>query len=231
MLKIFTAHEVEVMRRDAKKRARANGVTLAEALDQVAVEQGYRNWSLLQKNGTTPLDELPFWFFRRTPEEIAQSMRVVPEPASRFEHRARSEIARDSVQALDKRFASSANAVDFAIAYVEGILAQPRFRLSPKSIAYWEMRLWLPYGANRVEGDTHILVNRYYKPVGSTSSERVDYAAYPNLGLRLRGDDWRAFSHRTAEQPFLFNDGCLPWRTRENAEAYLGRLKELRRRI
>lgn len=229
MLKMFTTHEVEVMRRDAKKRSRANGVILAKALDQIAAEQGYRNWSLLQKNGST--DEPQPWFFRRTPEEIAQSMRVLPEPASRFERRVRSEIARDSVQPLDGRFASAANAVDFAIAYVEGLLAQPRYRLNTKSIAYWEMRLWLPYGANPVEGDTHVLVNRYYKPVGSTSGEHVDYAAYPHLSLRLRGDGWRAFSHRTAEQPFLFNDGCPPWESRQDAEAYLGRLKELRRRL
>jgi hypothetical protein len=231
MLKMFTTHEVEVMRRDAKKRPRANGVILAKALDQIAAEQGYRNWSLLQKNGSTASDERQPWFFRRTPEEIAQSMRVLPEPTSRFERRVRSEIARDGVQPLDGRFASAANAVDFAIAYVEGLLAQPRYRLNTKSIAYWEMRLWLPYGANPVEGDTHVLVNRYYKPVGSTSREHVDYAAYPHLSLRLRGDGWRAFSHRTAEQPFLFNDGCPPWDSRQDAEAYLGRLKELRRRL
>lgn len=230
MLKIFTTHEVEVMRRDAKKRSRANGVILAKALDQIATEQGYRNWSLLQKNGSTAPDELQPWFYRRTPEEVAQSMRVVPEPASRFERRVRSEIARDSVQALDGKFASAANAVDFAIAYVDGLLAQPRFRLNTKSVAYWEMRFWLPYGANRVEGDTHILVNRYYKPVGSTSREHVDYVTYPHLSLRLH-DGWRAFAHRTAEQPFLFNDGCPPWDTRQDAEAYLGRLKELRRRL
>lgn len=231
MLKIFTTHEVEVMRRDAKKRSRASGVILAKALDQIAAEQGYRNWSLLQKNGSTAPDELQPWFYRRTAEGIAQSMRVVPEPASRFERRVRSEIARDSVQALDGKFANAANAVDFAIAYVDGLLAQPRFLLNTKSVAYWEMRFWLPYGANRVEGDTHILVNRYYKPAGSTSREHLDYAAYPHLSLRLDDDSWRAFAHRTAEQPFLFNDGCPPWHSRQDAEAYLGRLKELRRRL
>lgn len=228
MLKVFTTHEVEVMRRDAKKRSRENGVVLAKALDQVAAEQGYRNWSLLQKKGSIPADERQPWLFRRTPGEVAQSMRVLPEPASRSERRVRSEIARDSVQPMDARFASAANAVDFAIAYVEGLLEQPRYRLDTKSIAYWEMRLWLPYAANPVEGDTHVLVNRYYKPVGSTSREHVDYVAYPHLSLRLRGDGWRAFSHRTAEQPFLFNDGCAPWHSRQDAEAYLGRLKELR---
>lgn len=231
MLKIFTAHEVEVMRRDAKKRSRTSGVILAKALDQIAAEQGYRNWSLLQKNGRTAPDELQPWFYRRTPEEIAQSMRVVPEAASRFERRVRSEIARDSVQALDGKFANVANAVDFAIVYVGGLLAQRRFQLSTKSTAYWEMRFWLPYGASRVEGDTLILVNRHYKPVGSTSKEHVDYAMYAHLSLRLHGHGWRVFAHQNAEQPFLFNDGCPPWHSRQDAEAYLGRLKELRRLI
>lgn len=217
------------MRRDAKKRSRTNGVILAEALDQVAADQGYRNWSLLQKNGVT--DEPQPWSFRRTREEIAQSMRVVPEPTSGFERRMRSEIAHDSVQPLDERFVSAANAVDFAIDYVDGLLAQPRFRLSARAVAYWEMRLWLPYGANRVEGETYILVNRHYKPVGSTSRDFVDYAAYPHLSLRLHDDSWRAYSHRTAEQPFLFNDGCPPWDTRQDAQAYLQRLKELRQRL
>lgn len=231
MLKIFTAHEVDVMRRDAKKHARTNGVILAKSLDQIAVEHGYRNWSLLQKNGSIPPDEPQPWSFRRTSEEIAQSMRVVPEPTSKFERRTRSDIARDSVQALGGKFAGAANAADFSIAYVEGILAQPRFRLSTQSVAYWEMRLWLPYGANRVKGDSHILVNRYYKPVGSTSDEHVDYEKYPHLGLRLSGEGWRAFAHPTAEQPFLYNDGCTPWHNRQNAETYLRRLRELRRRL
>lgn len=231
MMKIFTAHEVEVLRRDAKNRARAKGVILAKALDEIAAEHGYRNWSLLQKNGCIPSDEPQPWFFRRTSEEIAKSMRVVPESVSGIERRIRSEIARASVQDLDGKFASAANAVDFACAYIEGLLEQKRFRLSAKSVAYWEMHFWLPYGANRVAGDTFVLVNRYYKPVGSTSRDFVDYAAYPRLSLRLHGDDWRTFSHQKAEQPFLFHDGCPPWATRQDAEAYHERLTKLRQRV
>ncbi len=227
MLKVFTTHEVEVMRREAKKRSRIEDVILAEALDQIAAKHGYRNWSLLHRNST---DAPQPWSFRRTPGEIALSMRVVPEPRSRFERRRPWEIARDSVQPLDGRFISAANAADFAIAYVEGLLGQPRFQLNTtKSAAYWEMRLWLPYGVNLIKSDTHILVNRYYKPVGSTSREYVDYALYPHLSLRLPVNCWRAFSHPKAVQPFLFSDGCTPWNSRQDADAYLGRLKELRR--
>ncbi len=231
MLKLFTAHEVETMRRDAKRRTRANGMILAKALDQIAAEHGYRNWSLLQKNGNLPSDKPQPWFFRRSSEEIARSMRVAPDLRSRAERRTQSQIARDSMQALDAKFASAANAVDFAIAYVEGILSQPRFQLSTKSIAYWEMRHWLPYGAIGVNGTTHILVNRSYKPQGSTSESHAEYEEFPQLWLQLKGDSWRSFVHPTASQPFLFNDGCPPWRSRKNAEAYLERLKELRKQL
>ena len=231
MLKLFAAHEVEAMRREAKRRVRANGMILAKAIDQVAAGQGYRNWSLLQKNGCLSSDKPQPWFFRRNPEEIVQSMRVVPDQRSRAEHQTQSQIARDSVQALDAKFASAANAVDFAIAYVEGILGQPRFQLSTKSIAYWEMRHWLPYGAMGVSGTTHILVNRDYKPQGSTSEGHADYEEFPQLWLQLKGDSWRSFVHPTASQPFLFNDGCPPWRSRKSAEAYLERLKELRKQL
>lgn len=57
MLKSFAAHEVEAMRRDAKMRVRAGGAILAKVLDQIAAVHGYRNWSLLQKNGSISPDE------------------------------------------------------------------------------------------------------------------------------------------------------------------------------
>src|SRR3546814_11268951 len=95
MLKLFAAHEVEAMRRDAKKRARTNGMALAKAFDQIAAEYGYRNWSLLQKNGCLPADRPQPWYFRRTPEEIARSMRVIPDSRSRAARRTQSQIERE----------------------------------------------------------------------------------------------------------------------------------------
>lgn len=227
----FTAHQVESMRRDAMKRARASDMTYSKALDQIAEEHGYRNWSLLQKNGITPSDQPQPYLFRRTTGEVTLAMRVVPEPRSRTEHRRPAEIARDTVQAVDSKFVSAANAVDFAVAYVESVLAQPRFKLSTKSVAFWEMRPWLPYAALPAEGTSHILVNRLYKPQGSTTAEFVDYAKYPQLQLKLRGESWRSFAHPTAKDPFLFNDALAPWSNRGNAEAYLVRLKDLRKQL
>ena len=90
MLKLFATHEVEAMRRDAKKRACTDGMTLAKAFDKIAAECGYRNWSLLQKNGCLPPDSPQPWYFRRSPEEIAQSMRVIPNSRSRVERRTQS---------------------------------------------------------------------------------------------------------------------------------------------
>lgn len=224
MLKVFTTRQMEVMRREAKLRAREGGIQLAKALDQIAAEHGFKNWSLLQKN--SEIQPQP-WLFRRSREEMALSLRMVPEP-HRHDRRSRSDVARDMVQPIDARFISAANAVDFASDYVASVLALPRFHLKTQSTAYWEMRLWLPYGAHEVEGSQYILVNRYYKPVGSISKERVDYTTYPHLILNLRGDEWRGFSHSKAENPFLFSDGSTPWRDRQCAEAYLARLKKLR---
>lgn len=229
MLKTFTTHEVDVMRRDAKRRSRVANVTLAKILDQIAIENGYRNWSLLQKSGCIPADQPQPYRYRRTSEDVSLALRAVPESRSRLEYRPRSDIARDSVQALDDKFASAANAVEFAIAYVEGILAQPRYRLDPKSLAYWEMRFWLPYGAELVENDSFVLINRYYKPVGRVSREWVDYSQFPHLIVRLPGESWRVFSHPKAEQLFLFADASAPWHSRDNASAYLIRLRALQK--
>ena len=224
MLKVFTTRQMEVMRREAKLRARQNGIQLAKALDQIAAEHGFKNWSLLQKN--SEIQPQP-WLFRRSREDMALALRMVPEP-HRNDRRSRSDVARDMVQPIEERFINAANAVDFASDYIESVLALPRFHLKTQSAAYWEMRLWLPYGAHEVEGNQYILVNRYYKPVGSISKEHVDYATYPHLILNLRGDEWRGFSHPKAENPFLFSDGSAPWRDRQCAEAYLARLKKLR---
>lgn len=212
------------MRRDAKSRARATGTMLAKALDQIAADHGYRNWSLLQKHGCLPADQPQPWIFRRTTEEVARSMHDVPE-------RADPDTARSSIRVLDGKFIGVGNAVDFAIAYVEAILSQQGFLSGPSSAAYWEMRYWLPYGAMGVDGAAHILVNREYMPQGYVSQHDVRFEDCPQLWLQLESESWRSFAFPGATQPFLFNDGCPPWASRVAATAYLGRLKELRRQL
>lgn len=128
ILNIFTAHQVEAMRRDAKKQARATNAALSRVLGQIAGEHGYRNWSLLQKNDSIAPDQPQSSLFRRTSDEVAMAMHVVPESWSGVERRRPAQIARDNVRALDEEIASAANAIGFAIAYVESILAQPRLQ-------------------------------------------------------------------------------------------------------
>lgn len=45
----LTASAVERMKRDAKKLRKAEGIAHHEALDRIAAERGFRNWSLLAK--------------------------------------------------------------------------------------------------------------------------------------------------------------------------------------
>lgn len=53
----FTASEVEQFRRNAKRIARAQSVPLHQALDQIAVTEGFSNWSLLVKHSGPSLPE------------------------------------------------------------------------------------------------------------------------------------------------------------------------------
>jgi hypothetical protein len=45
----FTLAQLEQFRRDAKRLARANSISLHQALDRIAAAQGFKNWSLLAK--------------------------------------------------------------------------------------------------------------------------------------------------------------------------------------
>lgn len=52
----LTIQQVENLRRDAKKLGRAEGITHSQALDRLAQDHGFKNWSLLQKNGVFDID-------------------------------------------------------------------------------------------------------------------------------------------------------------------------------
>lgn len=227
MKKLLTASQVEALSRQAKKLARDQGVLHSHALDQLARENGYTNWSLLKKSGELAGPQ-PYEF-RRSGEEMAAALRVVRR-SGRFGPTA-SEIVRSRTADLSGKFISAANAVDYAIAYMETLLARPRFRVAPDAVANWEMRSWLPYGAVSTTGDAHLLVNRNYKPLGSPSTDFAQYEAFPHLHLMLDGTVRPTFAAPGSSQPFLYNDGCLPWRSRENARAYLARLRALRQHL
>ena len=228
MLQHFFAYQVEAMRRAAKQISRNEGIPYSEAQNRIAREKGYRNWSLLQKNGLQDPNVRPQFFFRRTDEEVASPMRFVPDPGP-YARQTRSQVAQACVTDLCQRFADAKNAFDFAIAYLEAVLNQPRFRVFTDAPIYWEMRCWLPYVIHPVDDQkSHcIVLNRNYKPAGMTSREHVRYENFPHLHMMLEGESWRNFAYSGAEEAYLFKDDSRPWLSRQAASAYLDRLRKV----
>jgi hypothetical protein len=83
----------------------------------------------------------------------------------------------------------------------------------------------LPYAILNTDlPGVQILVNRQYKPLGSTEREWAIYERYPNLHVRLTSSEIRRVCYRDNA---LFDDGCPPWRGPKEARAYLTRLRWL----
>jgi hypothetical protein len=93
-------------------------------------------------------------------------------------------------------------------------------------------RTHFPYCIQAVS-DGYVLLNRAYKPIGFMTNDWTNYDSYPIQfhsssfnesvveKLSWKGD---------AEFPiFIYSDGCAPWTSEENEDAYLGRLKILGR--
>lgn len=55
----LSAHDVERFKREAKAIHRETGVAHSYALDQVALREGYANWSRLMLNGHGPTSSEP----------------------------------------------------------------------------------------------------------------------------------------------------------------------------
>lgn len=227
----FTIAQVDRFKREAKRLHRDSHISHSQALDQIANTNGYSNWSLLSKHSDAQ-DTLkakivrPPFRFARTPELMRSALLKVPEPRG-WGRPTRSDHAQQQVEDLSSAFTSAQNAVEFAIDYVTCLLTVPRFKLYTAAPAYWEMRSWLPYSCHSVEDDTHILVNRSYKPVGQVGKEWANYAEYPNLRARFANDLRKNFTAKGSSDGYLFNDGCTPWHSRADAVAYLDRLRVL----
>jgi hypothetical protein len=213
VLKKYFPHEIKSFKRLARERANAAGIKVSVALDQIALGCGYRNWSLLVSRGVHT--ELAPWVLRRSGDDFSASIRA-------------GSGARMEPDVLVDRFQGPSNAVDFAIQYMEGLLALPRYSVRYTSRAYKEMRAWLPYAVLAIDGNIGILVNRNYKPVGSTSSAYVEYARFTHLHVEVDQRRWSVLSSFEATGVFLYDDGCTPSGSRADAEAYLHRLRILR---
>lgn len=232
MHKSFNALEIGRFRSQAKQQARAGATGHLQALNAIALDHGYTDWSLLMKHAKPDATGPVPFMFMRTEGEMASAMRlVIASPGARRDFQTRGDYARSKVEDIQARFVSAANAVDFAIAYMESALRVPRYSAPLESVAHQEMRLWLPYSALGMGTDDsapQILVNRQYKPVGDISGQHVTYEDHAHLHLNASLADRATFSHRPGATGFLYNDGCTPWRSRTNGEGYLARLQSLR---
>jgi hypothetical protein len=225
----ITVSQIERLKRQAKVLCRSGGVTHSQALDQLAKTKGWPNWSLLMKHheaGPGIVVEAAPYVYARTTAQFKDAVR-----SRRGKSATYAEVAD-----ISGHLVSAANAVAFAIAYMEPLIAMPRFKVPNSSFARMEMRSWLPYRIHKmdVEG-TQVLVNRQYKPVGRPPGpdrfeDWVAYEAYPQLQLRLQEADIRSVCDPNhAHTGGLFGDGSAPWFSRSNAQDYVTRLEAMQR--
>jgi hypothetical protein len=234
MLNLYTSAQIEQFKRDAKRTARDNLISHARALDQIANKVGYLNWSLLVKHSVNcqmgsmsiNLEKSP-QFFSRTVEIMRQAMlKTTPLEGSGSSQ----DPLRKQIEDLSIKFTSAACALDFAISYMECALKVSRFSINSQSLAYFEMRCWLPYCAHLVKPNSYILLGRDYKPVGMMQKKNhVDYLGFPQVHLHLTEQQWREqlTVHREDAAEGYFYD-CSPWTSRKHAETYLYGLREFR---
>lgn len=224
----FTPAQIEQLKLRAKFTSRSSNVSHSVALDQLAHENGFSNWSLLIKHAVVEQDlklNPKYLKFPRTQQEMHDALRTVRE--TRYNFNSRIEDAERQVTDICHDFGSARNAVDFAIAYMECLLTVPRFKIGPASKVYWEMRSWLPYEVSENGENIQILVNRRYKPVGKMGTDWVNYDEFPHLEVHLQSAELDAIAHRPTSSGYLYNDGCMPWSSRKDAERYLERLRKL----
>lgn len=150
---------------------------------------------------------------------------------SRSCRKAASELTISDLPDMSNSYRSAAEAVWHAIVLVEVILSSARKgRLPIEKILV--LRRDAPYFIHDTAYPrTQILLNRNYKPVGSNLPDCdtwVDYEDYPQAHVQLTADDIA----KVVAPPYdrgLFGDGCQPWRSRGDTQAYLERLRLLHR--
>ncbi|WDZ95770.1 hypothetical protein Herbaro_20190 [Herbaspirillum sp. WKF16] len=229
---IFSDVDIKRFRLRAKHLSRSSKISHTEALDAVAHEEGFSNWALLMKSASpteaAPVSTLRREYFRfvRTTEGMHQAMRKVRAQGP-YDYTQRGSPAERATAQLANDFADGANAVDFAVDFMECLLSVPQFRIHPESLVKAEMRSWLPYFVSPQNDDAQLLVNRHYKPVGLRTPEWVEYAAYPHLKVALNSEQRLTIAHKPSAVGFLYADAIAPWQSRQNAELYLVRLRAL----
>lgn len=226
---IPSPQRIAALKLEARHTGRANGKCHSQALDEIAVREGFENWSLLAKAsdevfGSANSEQAPHFCYTRTLEEQRRAFFLVSNEESMIKGR---HVNRIRVEDLTAQFDSGLTALSFARDYMRNVVRLPRFQIRVRTAGFWEMRQWLPYGFQSLEGsDQRVAVNRYYKPVGSTDLGRYfDYSKLPHLAVRIDAGLLERVSGGSVG--FFYNDGCLPWRSRAMAEQYLEGLEEV----
>lgn len=222
----FSSAQIEHLRRQAKQLSKTAGTPLSKALDQIAQQNGWSNWSLLMKHRLPDDSPSNGYQLRRSQEEFALSIRKFKVKQPRWSSiNPYDEVVKQTADLCNK-FVSAKNAVNFAVSYIEGLLKVPKFHIQRPSLANIEMHRWLPYCLVEKGPNSQILLNRQYKPVGFMDDIWVDYEEFPHLRTQLKEEQLWAMSHPKAASPgFFYYDGDSPWQGRAEAEAYLARLK------
>lgn len=122
---------------------------------------------------------------------------------------------------ISKTFQAPIEVIDHALAAVQEAIRTKALRRSTPAL-----RRDLPYALHplRAAGRV-ILVNRNYKPCGSSALDFADYEGWPAHHCDLT----EAEVHMVCPRAWrLFNDGNPPWASRAHASAYVERLGALR---
>jgi hypothetical protein len=90
----------------------------------------------------------------------------------------------------------------------------------------------LPYCLKRQKDGSFIVLNRNYKPLGFNTNDHLEYEAYP-IFLKIKGLTKASIKHiaYNAEMKddfiYLYDDNCIPTRSKEYMQSYLAKLERL----
>jgi hypothetical protein len=137
-------------------------------------------------------------------------------------------MKRVELEDLSRSHSSAKAAVNHAVQWLSSLLAKSSFSVNEHT--YQTMHRDLPYVIHDTSiPGTQILVNRYYKPVGSNVPASGPYAIYEefdNLHVQLGTKEIQTIVSPPHERG-LFGDSIAPWHSESKAKAYLERLEKL----
>jgi uncharacterized protein (UPF0248 family) len=94
-------------------------------------------------------------------------------------------------------------------------------------------KIYLPYCLKKQDDGSFIVLNRNHKPIGFTTNEDLVYEDYP-ISARIKGLTEKAikkiaYNGVMTDDGFitLYNDACIPTKSKANMQKYLERLELL----